>query len=113
MVARCWVVRTGSFLNMVDTSSLIVLLLCNLMGGRKSNGNATGLSISLTPKIASPRVVAPAAIPRNKALIEYFCPRLGYFEQSCTNNGSIATSIAKATGWLVMPRAVQYRSRQN
>lgn len=98
MVARCWVVRTGSFLNMVASSSLIVCSSANLMGGRMSNGNASDLNTSRTAKVASPRVVVPAAIPRNKALIEYFCPRLGYFEQSCTNNGSIATSIAKATG---------------
>jgi hypothetical protein len=48
MVARCLVVRTGSFLNMVDSSSRIGLLPVYVMGRALSNGNATTLGAWVT-----------------------------------------------------------------
>ena len=97
MVARCLVVRTGSFLNMVDNSSLIGLLPLYVMGRAWSNGNATALTGLRAAEISGRCTLGFGFHLGNKAWFEYFCPKLGYFEQTCTNNASIATSIAKQT----------------
>jgi hypothetical protein len=40
-VARCLVVLTGNFLNIVASSSFIDCSLVDLMSGKESNGNAS------------------------------------------------------------------------
>jgi hypothetical protein len=44
-------------------------------------------------EISSPRPLDLDWHVQNKALLEYFCPNLGFVEQSCTNNAELLPGL--------------------